>query len=250
VAWLSYSSLIPPNLFILLAMVGVVLAWRTKRFGLVVATAAVGCLYLVSMPVVAHLLIRSTEAIAGGGPKPRTDAPPGAIIVLAADVWHSTVPGAPGAVGPLTLERLAEAARQQRRLGLPILVSGGPADDEGDSAAALMSEVLRKDFGVDTRWREDRSGNTFENASFSAAILRRAGVPAALVVAQPWDMARALWSFRAVGYPAVPSPTHKGGALSLSVAAFLPQVTALRDSYYALHELIGLAWYQGRYGRW
>jgi uncharacterized SAM-binding protein YcdF (DUF218 family) len=250
VAWLSYSSLIPPNLFILLAMIGVVFSWRTKRLGLMLATAAVGCLYLVSMPVVAHLLIRSTEAMAGAGAKLRSDARPGAIIVLAADVRRSEVPGVPDMVGPLTLERLAEAARQQRHLGLPILVSGGAVEDDEESLAALMSKVLQEDFGVDARWREDRSTNTFENASFSAAMLRRAGIPAALVVAHPWGMARALWSFRAVAYPVVASPAHKGGALSLSVAAFLPQVSALRDSYYALHELIGLAWYQERYGHW
>jgi uncharacterized SAM-binding protein YcdF (DUF218 family) len=114
----------------------------------------------------------------------------------------------------------------------------------------MMSEVLQGDFGVFVQWREDRSRNTFENASFSAAILRRAGIPAALVVAHRWDMARALWSFRAVGYPVVPMPTPKGGILPLSVAAFLPQVPALRDSYHALHELIGWARYQGRYGYW
>jgi hypothetical protein len=32
VSWLSHSSLIPPNLFILLAMIGAVLAWRRKPF--------------------------------------------------------------------------------------------------------------------------------------------------------------------------------------------------------------------------
>ena len=112
----------------------------------------------------------------------------------------------------------------------------------------MMSEVLQGDFGVFVQWREDRSRNTFENASFSAAILRRAGIPAALLVAHRWDMARALWSFRAGGYPVAPMPTHKGQTLSLSVAAFWLQVSALRDSYYALHELIGLAWYQGQYG--
>ena len=68
------------------------------------------------------------------------------------------------------------------------------------------------------------------------------------MIAHPWDMARALWSFREVGYPVVPSPTREGGNQSPSVAAFLPQVPALLESYFALHELIGLAWYRVRYG--
>jgi uncharacterized SAM-binding protein YcdF (DUF218 family) len=168
--------------------------------------------------------------------------------VLATDARYND--GEPEAVGPLTLERLAEAARQQRRLGLPILVSGGPPDHPETSLAALMSKALAEDFNVPVGWREDRSRNTFENASFSAAILRQAGVRSALVVAHPWDIARALWSFRAVGYPVVPLPTFEKQGWSISASSFLPQIPALKDSYYALHELIGLGWYRVRYGSW
>ncbi len=249
-SWLSYSSLIPPNLFILIGTAGVVIAWRKKRFGLALATGAIGCLYLVSMPVVASRLMRSTEAIADTMPGLASDTPPGAIIVLSADARRSDIPGEPDTVGPLTLERLAEAARQQRRLGLPILVSGGPPNDHRASLAALMNKALQEYFGLAARWREESSQNTFENASFSAEILRRAGIQAGLVVTHRWDMARALWSFRAVGYPVVPTPVPEARALSLSPAAFLPQVPALLDSYHALHELIGLAWYHIRYADW
>ena len=72
----------------------------------------------------------------------------------------------------------------------------------------------------------------------------------AFVVAHPWDMARALWSFRAVGYPVVPLPTFEDHGWSISALSLLPQIPALKDSYYALHELIGLGWYRVRYGRW
>ncbi|HEX3523328.1 MAG TPA: YdcF family protein [Stellaceae bacterium] len=245
-SWLSYSSLVPPNLFILLAMIGALVAWRRKPFGLAVATAAIGLLYLVAMPVTAGLLIRWAEAIACDEPTLPSDQPPGAIIVLSADARRSGIIGVPDTVGQLSLERVAEAARQQRRLGLPILVSGG--GPPGASLASLMSRVLQEDFRVPVQWREERSQNTFENALYSAEILRDAGVHAALVIAHPWDMARALWSFRAVGYPVVPSPTTEGGSPPLSIAAFLPQIPALLESYYALHELIGLAWYRVRYG--
>jgi len=228
-------------------MIGVVIAWRRKSLGLTVATAGAGCLYLVSMPVFATLLIRSAVAMGGLAPRLPSNEPPGAIVVLSADVKRGAGPAPSDAVGPLTLERLAEAARQQRCLGVPILVSGGPAGPPDQSAAALMSKALQEDFGVPVQWREDRSSNTFENAAFSAAILRQAGVHVALVIAHPWDMARALWSFRVAGYPVIPAPTPGEAQLSLSLAAFLPQIPALRDSYYALHELIGLVWYRVRY---
>jgi uncharacterized SAM-binding protein YcdF (DUF218 family) len=110
-----------------------------------------------------------------------------------------------------------------------------------------MSRALENDFLVPVRWREDRSRNTYQNAAFSGTILRQAGIPAALVVTQPWHMARALWSFDTVGYPVIPAPTPKAQTLPVSAAILLPRVPSLLDSYYALHEIIGLAWYLCRY---
>ncbi|HEY3911027.1 MAG TPA: YdcF family protein [Stellaceae bacterium] len=248
--WISYSCLVPPNIFILLALIGVILAWRWRRTGLVLATAATACLYLAATPLAGFLLIHSAEAMAGLIPKARLRAPPGAIIVLSGDYRPGNLPSEKDTVGPLTLERLAEGVKEWRRLGLPILVSGGWVGKSDDSLAGMMATALQDDFGVPVRWREDRSKTTYQNARYSAAILRRAGVPAALVVTNPWHMARALWSFRAVGYPVVAAPTPDGRSLARSPSMLLPQVPALLDSYYALHEMIGLAWYICRYGRW
>jgi uncharacterized SAM-binding protein YcdF (DUF218 family) len=248
--WISYSSLIPPNLFVLLAMVGVVLAWRWRRPGLILATAAMTCLYIASTPLAAFALIRSAEALADVIPTLPAPAPPAAIVVLSGDYRRSAVPGGKDIVGQITLFRLAEGARLQHRLGLPILVSGGWVDDADESLADMMAEALETEFRLPVRWREDRSTTTYQNALYSAQILRRAGVPAALVVTNSWHMARALWSFRAVGYPVVAAPTPGGRSLLLSPAIILPQIPSLADSYYALHELIGLAWYICRYGKW
>jgi uncharacterized SAM-binding protein YcdF (DUF218 family) len=119
----------------------------------------------------------------------------------------------------------------------------------------MMSTVLQEDFRVSVRWREDRSLNTYENAAFSADILRQAGVPSALLITHCRDMGRALWSFHAVGYPVIPaicSPRQTDRRRpdepsSLSVSSFFPQVPYLLASYRALHELIGLWWYKYRY---
>jgi uncharacterized SAM-binding protein YcdF (DUF218 family) len=244
---LAYSPLIPPSLFILAAAIGIALAWRRRRLGLWVASIAIGLLYLVATPLAAYWLTASADTLAGRVRAPPSAAQPGAIIVLSADLLHGAEPGRGDTVGPTTLQRLAEAARLQRRLGLPILVSGGWIADARSSLAELMAEALEEDFGLHARWREGRSRNTFENAAFSAAVLRQAGISSALVVTNPWHMARALWAFRAAGYPVVAAPTPGERTLSLSAFAVLPQVPALQDSYFALHELIGLAWYAWRY---
>jgi uncharacterized SAM-binding protein YcdF (DUF218 family) len=228
----------------------VLLAWRRARLGLLVATIGAIPLYLVSLPIVADSLIWAVEALAGAVPGAPADVHPGAIIVLSGDFRHGDGPGAPDTVGRLTLERLAEAASEERRTGLPVLVSGGQLAHADDSLADMMSKALQDDFHVAVRWREDRSDNTYENAAFSAELLRRAGVPSALLVTHPWHMARALWSFRAVGYPVIPAVLPQAEPVLLSASSFFPQVPALLDSYYALHELFGLGWYLCRYGEW
>jgi len=256
-SWLSYSSLIPPNLFILLTVIGLVLAWRWTRLGLIIATVGGILLYLASMPVVADYLIGYVKDLTTEVPVLPSSAPPGAIIVLSADYRRSDAPGQAYTAGPLTLERLAAAAREERRLGLPVLVSGGRSGDIEESLANIMSTVLQEDFRVPVRWREDRSLNTFENAAFSAEILRRAGVQSALLITHCRDMARALWSFYAVGYPVIPAICSRQQVAAirqtddapqpLSVSSFFPQVPALLTSYRALHELIGLWWYRYHY---
>ena len=244
---LSYSPLIPPSLFILLAMVGVVFAWRWRRAGLVLATAAVVCLYLAATPFVGSLLINAATGLTGHIPTLPLPTRPGAIVVLSAGYWHSSRPGGRDVLDPISLERLAGAVSEQRRTGLPILVSGGQLENANGSLAAMMAEALETDFREPVRWREDRSRTTYENALYSAEILRRSGVPSALVVTNSWHMARALWSFYAVGYPVVAAPLADGQPFSPTLSRFFPQITALAASNDALHELIGLMWYELRY---
>jgi uncharacterized SAM-binding protein YcdF (DUF218 family) len=241
--WISYSSLVPPNLFILLAMIGALCAWRWRRAGLVLATLALACLYLASTPLASFWLVGAADRLADAIPRLPASAPPGAIIVLAAEFRASNIPGGKDLPGPLTLERLAQAAREQRRTGLPILTSGGWLPHGHDSLAGTMARSLENDFQVPVKWREERSGTTYENALYSAEILRQAGISSALVVTNPWHMARALWSFYAVGFPVVPAPAPEREVLTIGPAMVFPQVPSLLSSYYALHELIGLGWY-------
>src|SRR6516164_4081470 len=78
--WISYSSLIPPSLFILVTCIGLALAWRWTRLGLVVATIGGALLYLASMPIVADNLIGFVRDLAPEMPILPSDAAPGAII--------------------------------------------------------------------------------------------------------------------------------------------------------------------------
>jgi hypothetical protein len=75
-SWLSYSALIPPNLFILLTVIGFALAWRWTRLGLIVATVSAILLYLTSTPLVAEYLFGCVPGLADAIPSLPSGAPP------------------------------------------------------------------------------------------------------------------------------------------------------------------------------
>lgn len=210
--------------------------------------AGLGFLGLVvfSLPATAWLLMTALERDLPTG----TAEAPGAIVILSAEDLRA-VPGGildPPDVGMLTLERLRAGARLHKRTGLPILVSGGVLRPGDPPIAQAMARVLAEAFDAPPRWVEDRSATTWENAAFSAGILRADGIAAVHLVTQGWHMRRSLLAFRRAGMPAAAAPTHLTGPAALGLASFVPGARAWAESRYAMHEWIGLGWYALRDG--
>ncbi len=232
--------LIPPLNCLVAACAGAVL--HRRRAGRVLRAAGLAGLLLFSLPLVSGLLIVSLE---GGLPiQPDPADPPQAIIILSADLTPVAVPGGVGfTVGRLTLERERAGAALARHVGLPILVSGGQVRLGAPTLAALMALSLHNDFGLAPQWLEDQSLDTWQNAARSAAILRAAGIDSAYVVTNAWHMRRALIAFRAAGFRVVAAPAMPDVPPRLALASLLPRIAAWQESYWALHEWIGCAWY-------
>ncbi len=227
---------VPPVNLALLALVAQLAGWRR------LAGLAVAALLLLAVPLVADALLGTLERGQGAGDPAGAQA----IVVLGAEVVRladgSTVPG------PLSLERLRTAAALARRTGLPLLVSGGVTQPGAAPVAVAMADSLRADFQVPARWIEDRSADTFENARDSAALLAAAGVATLLVVTDQWHMRRALLAFRTTGLRAIPAPVPPQAASGAQVEDLVPRASAWLRSYYALHEWIGIGWYELRVG--
>lgn len=245
---LTSSLLMPPMIFIVMALAGLLASWRWRRAGFVVATISMLLLYVCSTPLASSSLLAMTAAqVIPRHPGPSME--PQAIILVTADVRWANSPVPRDEPGPLTLERIVETARIYRSHGLPVLVTGGVFRPSGRSLAAMASTVLERDFQVPVRWREERSTNTFENGAFSAQILAAEGISTAFVVAQGWDLPRILWSFDQAGIAGVPAPAGlPPGVERIEFGDFLPGHRGFQDSYYALHELLGLQYYRWRYG--
>ncbi len=177
---------------------------------------------------------------------PLTSIPPTAqAIVVLSGARLSNAPeyGHQDKPGFITLARLQYAARLHRAGGLPILVTGGKPDGSAESEAAVMARSLHDDFGVVTRWQEQASDTTADNARLTAPILRNAGVQVVLLVTDAMHMPRAVRSFRQQGIDVIPAPTVFFSDERLTLNDWLPGGEGLRRSNYALHEWIGALWY-------
>jgi len=242
--FISYEFLVPPTVLILVCAAAVWLTLWFPRFGIAVAIVATSLLYLASLPVVAARMLDDIEI------KP-PDTPDfsaaQAIVVLGGGIHRGDGDTVPDTPGTWTLERLDFAAHAYRRLNLKVAVSGGRPAGAHAAEAALMKTALEGDFSVPVSWVEPRSRSTYENALYTKQLLQADHVTTVLVVTDAWHMKRALWSFEHVGLHAIAWPAPPTYEEADRADDYLPSMQALQESYHALHEAIGLAYYQLRY---
>jgi len=231
---------LPPICFLYLAILGLLIVRWFRRIGRVLLGLGLAGLLLLGLPAVGGSLIIALEQNLPITPPP--DALPQAIVILGGDMTRTVNP--PYTLpGLLSLDRLRAGAGLRRKTGLPILVTGGVLLRDHPPIATVMADSLREDFQVPVEWVEDASSDTWENASFSAAILKQHGIHSIYVVTQAWHMRRAMIAFRHTGLTVTAAPTSVNPPIDLDHTDFMPHASVWALSYYALHEWIGCAWY-------
>jgi uncharacterized SAM-binding protein YcdF (DUF218 family) len=227
---------LPPGGLLLLALAGLALRRRLPRTGIALAWASVLALLALSLPVVAYALQHS---LATARPVDAARLKTAQAIVILGGGSRKHAPEYGGAsVSDMTLERARYGARLARSTRLPVLVAGGSLWG-GPTEGTLMRDLMEQEFGVSVRWVEERSHNTHENAMFSAEMLRDAGVHRVALVTHSFDMPRAIGEFQAAGLEVIPAPMGIPTEDSDTVLDYLPSSSALRGSYFALHEMLG-----------
>jgi uncharacterized SAM-binding protein YcdF (DUF218 family) len=250
-SWIVNSTasalLLPPVSLILLCVLGMLLRRRWPRFGMTVLLGTLIITLLLSTRLGALLFITPLEKM--NPPLSTAQAQQAQAIVVLGGGRIADAPEYDGQDIPSSteLQRLHYAARLQRQTGLPVLVTGGRPDGSPESEAAIMARTLRNDFSVPVKWLEEESDNTAENAQFSARLLRESGVQKVLLVTDAMHMERSRRIFAMSGLDVVPAPTIFFHPAHWSLDDFLPKTIWLQRSSYAMHEWIGLVWYQLRY---
>ena len=228
---LARDLILPPAGPLIIAVLGLLLVSRRRQLGVALVVIGVGSLWLFATPVVADVLTRFAERYPSLDLSKPVNAQ--AIVVIGGGgVRIAPEYGGPALEGP-SLARMNYTAFLAHRTSLPVAVSGSAEE------ARAMSTVLSRDFGITVCWAENQSGDTFENARFSARLLQPAGIHRIILVTDSTHEWRAVHEFMGAGFEVVPAPVGGEVGRAHGVGGYVPKHDGLARSSAAVYELIG-----------
>jgi uncharacterized SAM-binding protein YcdF (DUF218 family) len=241
---LAAAALLPPLSLVLLLLAGLVVQRRHPSLALSLILLSTLSLYGLSTPWVGGLLLKSLEI--SGPVSPAALETADAIVVLGGGRRVAEAEYGGDTLNSISLERLRYAAFLHRASGLPILASGGMASCDTLAESHIMQHILQSEYGLSATWIEDASSTTWENAQFSAPLLKQAGVHRIVLVTHAWHLRRAVPLFEAQGLGVIPAGIQFSSTRVESILDLVPTPAGLRDSTFALHEWLGILWYKLR----
>lgn len=174
-----------------------------------------------------------------------------AIVLLGAGIYENAPEfSRRNALSGHALMRTVYAAEIAKKTEFDVYTTGGAGlSDNKEAEGKVMQRWLIK-FGVAPSkvFREDSAKTTWENATHIQQLLQDKGISKIILVTTAWHMPRAVHVFKSQGLSIIPAPcayVAKKGAYNL--LSFLPQAHVLADSSDALHEYMGILWYQWVY---
>ncbi len=128
---------------------------------------------------------------------------------------------------------VAAAALARRYIGAKVLVSGGngsllfSGEGDADTAPRLLTAL---GVSADRILTENRSRNTYENARFSADLIKPGPDETWLLVTSAFHMPRAMDLFRKAGFPVIAWPTDYRTRGRREVSAWPPTTPMIRSA--------------------
>lgn len=160
-----------------------------------------------------------------------------AIVVLGGGIRN-------GKPGVSFAERLKRGSELAKLTGLPLLISGGLGTANRPSEAEVGRRFIAQLSGQSTRWIENRSRNTWENAVYSAQMLKADGINTVFLVTSRSHLRRSLWSFSQQGICVI--PVGSGTRLTYQGQAWSYESFWLARRL--LHEVVGMMYYWFKHG--
>jgi uncharacterized SAM-binding protein YcdF (DUF218 family) len=244
------NLILQPLTFLLLCLIiWLAWVWRAKPQARRVLTPGfllLATLWFLSTPLAAYLVRGMVE-----WPVPPTDEAPtkdDIVVVLSGDMCVDDERGAKVRIGPSTFYRCLHAAKLYKQAGgCRVIVTGGRPDGTlpTPTLAQVMSDFLVEfDIEADDITLEMAATSTYENALYSAALLKNRGSARVFLVTDSSHMYRAHRCFLKQGITTIPAPCdYRLRKLEQVVSTAFPSVEAMMVVQGAVHERLGLAWY-------
>lgn len=237
--------LIPPGIFVLLLLVSGLRQMRkgNGKNGLFQCTLGL-LLWLFSTSPFSDLILKRLER---GLEKP--DSVKGDVIVVLGGGMHDEVDDLSGKGAPRgdSLERLVTAARLEKRLKIPVIVSGGAVFKDSRPEAPVMKRFLT-DLGVPANRIivEDKSRDTMENAKYSKGICAKHVYKKIILLTSSYHMKRSMTAFQKYGITVTPCPANVRTRrhTRYGYIGFLPTASSLADTSAYMKEYLGMLYYR------
>ncbi len=238
--------ILPPGILIFICLLGLFLVFRDRASGKWLLSLGLVGFYLLSTPLVAHLLSRTLEYHPAINLSQFKPAPHSAIVVLGGGRDRAAPEyGGQDTVSVYSLVRSRYGAHLARETGLPLLTTGGVVFEGTAAESFLMQQLIEEEFGVQVRWAETVSRTTWDNAKYSADLLSLAEIDHVYLVTHAWHMQRSVYAFEQHGLKVTPAPmAFNSDELNYILRDFLPSAHALLINRNVGHEWIGLLWYK------
>ena len=237
--------LLPPGIFILFLIISGIWFLFKKYWKTGLLNCSIGILlWVLSVSPVSDVMLRGIESEFAIPQKPEGD-----VILLLGGGAYDEVPDLSGVGAPSgdMLERIVTAVRLQKRLNIPVIVSGGKVFKHKKAEAPIVMRFLI-DLGLPANRVivEDKSRDTVENARYTSKILKKNGYKKPLLVTSAYHMKRSILSFEKAGIKVIPFPVgfKTWQNKKYGWEDYLPDVAALEIAYIAMREHIGLLFYK------
>ncbi len=234
------SFLLPPGIIILfLGLLSVLLFRQNNRFAKHLGIVTI-IFYLLSTGYFGNLLLRPLES--------RFSPPPevtGDVIVMLGGGATLDTPDVSG-VGNLSgsaANRLLTVVRLYKKLGVPVIVSGGQVFEDTGREAVIARRILL-DLGVpdDKIIVEDASLNTKQNAEYVGKLLENNNFKDPILVTSAFHMERAVLNFHKqnISVRTFPADYLTSACTGIYFNNFTPSFGGLFNTGLALHEYLGI----------
>lgn len=240
--------ILPPGIFIIL-LIGSGIWYLFKGYRKAgIINCIIGMLMcLVSLSPFSNYLFRGLESAFDMPENPQGDV----IILLGGGIYDES-PDFSG-IGIPTEDmttRIVTAARLQKKLGIPIIISTGKVFKHRKSEAPIVRRFLI-DLGMpsDKVIMEDKSRDTIENAKYSTDICKKSGFEKPILVTSAYHMRRAVMSFEKTGLKVLPFPVglRTWRDMKYGWDDYMPSLSAFDKTCTAMREYLGLIFYKRAY---